>query len=93
MISQLPVTQCLLDANSVLADGRDPEFYLQCLVKYWEREHQSATSGWARRYSLRMRRGALAALRQVKRQNPTETNPELLSGRILESNHDNIFRF
>lgn len=91
MIARLPVTQFLLEANGILADGRDPVFYLQCLVKYWEMEQQSAATGWARRYSMRMRRGALAALRQMKRHCTNETNQTAESQQNLESKHEHVF--
>jgi hypothetical protein len=91
MATLLPVTQCLQDAKRVSEDGRDPVQYLQCLVKYWEYEHQCAPTGWARRYSMRMRRGAIAALRQIQSDHVLTTPSPYTDKPILETNHERIF--
>lgn len=91
MVTHLPVTQFLKDALRVAEDGRDPILYLRCLVKYWEQEYQCAPSGWARRYSTRMLKGALAALRQLQRDHEQGVKPPCATQPILETNHERIF--
>ena len=75
MVTHLPSSQFLRDAKEAQARGKDPVLFLQALVKYWEMEFKNAPTGWARRYSLRMRRGALFALRQLNRDSATPYTP------------------